>query len=131
MAFKLKDAEIIRTTIAKKDTNAIAAGSLVTLSSGLVATAVAASTALAWTPGGATASATTIEVSLFNDFTLVGTADQNAAQTDAGTTVDITDAQLINLGTSSTNVVRVGISQDSFTVGSTDNVEIRIIKYLF
>jgi len=131
MNFKLKDGEVVRTVKCLVSAQTISAGDVVTLDTGLIIAAVAASTAIAWAPNGCTATDTTIDVTVGTDFTLKGTADANFAVTQKGTEVDITDAQLIDVGTSSTDVLKVGISQNAGTVDATTDVEVRINKPLF
>jgi hypothetical protein len=58
-------------------------------------------------------------------------ADAAFAVTDRGAEVDITAAQLIDLGESSIDVLKVGIADDSGTVGATTNVEVKINLPLF
>ena len=132
MSFKLKDGEQLRTvrcTIASA--TVIPEGALVGITSGLIVDGVAATTAVAWCPAGSADSETVCEVTVGNDFTLTGTADANFAVTQKGTEVDITDAQLIDVGTSSTDVLKIDISEDTGTVDSTTNITVRINKPLF
>ena len=132
--FTLKDGEQVRSKRCVIDSaTVIEAGDLVTLSSGLIIKAVAASTAVAYALTGSAVGDTIIEVSQGNDFTLVGTADANFAVTHKGTEVDLvgTTTQLIDLGASTTDVLKVGIAEDSGTVGATTKVEVRINKPLF
>jgi len=134
MDFRVKTGEQLRTVIAKKaSATVIEAGDLVTLDTGLIIKAVAASTAIAYAPHDAAAGETDIEVTVGNDFTLVGTADANFAVTDKGLFQDLkgTTDLLIDLGTSSTDVFQVGTAEDSGVAGSTLNVEVRINKPLF
>ena len=133
MAFNLKDGESLRTRFCEKaSATVIAARSLVTLdAAGLIIPAVAASTAVAWCPNGAPSGETEVGVTTGTDFTLTGTADANFAEANRGAEVDITDAQLIDLGASATDVLRVSITNDAGTVGSTADVEVRINKPLF
>lgn len=136
MDFKLKDGEKVRTVKALKDSaTVIEAGDLVTLSSGLIIKAVAASTALAWAPNGAGDGETEIEVTVGNDFTLIGQQEADAAFAVAqkGTTCDLkgTTTLIIDNDTSSTNVLRIGIGKDAGVVGSKTNIEVRIEKPLF
>jgi methionine aminopeptidase len=111
----------------------IEAGDLVTLDTGLIIKAVAASTALAYAPNGSANGETEIEVTVGNDFLLEGTADANFAVTNKGTEVDLvgTTNLLIDLGESATDVLKVDISKDAGTVGSTANVRVKINKPLF
>lgn len=134
MEFKLKRGSDLKTcSIAVASGTVIPAGSLVALSSGLAIKAVAASTAVAYTVSGSADGETTMEVSIGNDFTLVGTADANFAVTDKGAEVDIvgTTTVLIDLGASATDVLKVGIAEDSGTVGAEEGVEVKINKPLF
>jgi hypothetical protein len=89
---------------------------------------VAASTAFAFAPKAHPAnSGTTIEISVGNDFTLVGTADANYAATDNGVKCGIDDTTpAIDLGDGSPELVIM-----NGTVGSKDNVEVRIYAPIF
>lgn len=132
MAFKLKDGDQLRTKIVPiASATEITAGNFAGMTAGLAVSAVAATSAIAWCPKGSAAGETTCELTVGNDFTLVGTADAAFAAANRGTEVDLTDAQLIDLGTSTTDVLKVGIGQDSGTVGETTEVEVRINKPLF
>ena len=133
--FTIKDGEQIRTrrcTIASA--TVIEAGDLVTLDAGgLIIKAVAASTAVAYAVEASAVGDTVIEVTVGNDFTLTGTADANFAVTDKGLEVDLvgTTTQLIDLGASTTDVLKVSIAEDAGTVGATTDVEVKINKPLF
>jgi methionine aminopeptidase len=130
--FKIKNGEQVRTVLAPKaSATEIDAGRLVALSSGLVVDAGAADTAVAYLVRPAVDGETTCEVTVGNDFTLEGTGDAVFAATMRGTEVDITAAQLVDVGESSTDVLKIGIAADSGTVDSTDNIEVRINKPLF
>ena len=135
MDFKLNNGEQVRTVKATKaSATVIEAGDLVAIASGLIIKATATSAAIAYAPNGAGNGETEIDVTVGNDFTLVGTADANFAVTDKGGIVDVivtNNVQLIDLGESSIDVLKVGISQDSGTVGSTSNIEVKINKYIF
>jgi len=134
MDFKLKNSEQVRTVrCAKASATVIEAGDLVAIDTGLIIKAVAASTAVAYAPYGAGNGDLFVEVSVGNDFTLIGTADANFAVANKGTEVDLvgTTNLLIDLGTSTTDVLKVGIAEDAGTVDSTKNVEVRINKPLF
>ncbi len=111
----------------------IEAGDLVDLTSGLVTKATASSTVLAYAPNGSAAGETKIEVTVGNDFILEGTADANFAVTNKGAEVDLvgTTTLLIDLGTSTTDVLKVDISENAGTVGSANNVRVKINKPLF
>ena len=132
--YKLKDGEQVRTRIcAIASGTVVEAGDLVAIDgSGLIIKAVAASAKVAFTPGGSASGETTIEVTVGNDFTLEGTSDDNYAVTDQGILCDIIDTtQLIDIATSSTDVLQVGLGQDAGTAGSTASVEVKINKPIF
>ena len=132
--FKIKNGEEVRTRIVTvASATVIPAGSLVALSSGIAIKAVAGSTAIAFTEKGSADGETEMEVTVGNDFSLVGTADANFAVTDKGIECDLvgTTTLLIDLGESTTKVFKVGIGTDSGTAGSTADVEVKINKPLF
>lgn len=137
MDFRLKDGEKIRTTIATKaSATVIEAGDLVAMQSenGLIIKGTATSAALAWAPNGAASGETEIEVTVGNDFTLLGTNENVFAATHKGDEVDLIISgsdQLINDDASSTDVLKIGISKTAGTVGSTADVEVKINKPLF
>lgn len=132
--FEIKGGSDVKTIFAAKESaTVIEAGDLVTMTSGYIVKAGAASTKLAYAPNGAGVGELQVEVTLGNDFTLVGTADANFAITDKGAEVDLvgTTNLLIDLGESTTDVFVVGIGTTAGTVGSTANVEVKINKPLF
>jgi len=130
--FQIKNGEQVRTVLAPKaSATEIDAGRLVGMTSGLIVDANATTAEVAYLVRPAVDGETTCEVTVGNDFTLVGTADANFAATDRGAIVDITAAQLIDLGESSIDVLKVGISDTSGTVGSTASVEVKINLPLF
>ena len=133
MKYKLKDGEQVRTKrCVIASATEISAGDLVAISSGLIIKAVAASGAIGWTPQGSTVGDTVIEVSVGNDFTLVGTGDAVFAITYKGGEYDINDTtQTIDYGASSTDVLKVSIGEDAGVVGTAAGVEVRINKPLF
>lgn len=135
MDFKLKNDEQVRTVrCAKASATVIEAGDLVAIDAGLIIKATDASTALAYAPYGASNGDLFVEVTVGNDFTLKGKADANFAVANKGTEVDLVvtnNVQLIDLGTSTTDVLKVGIAEDAGVVGSTLNVEVKINKPLF
>jgi len=135
MDFKLKDGEQVRTVnCLKASATVIEAGDLVALSSGLIVKATASSTAVGYAVSGAAAGVEDIAVTVGNDFTLIGTGDANFAVTQKGSEVDIvvtSGAQLVDVGASATDVLKIGIGEDAGTVGSTSNIEVRINKPLF
>ena len=110
----------------------IEAGDLVTLSSGLIIKAVAASTQIAYAPYGSAAGEVKIEISKGNDFMLEGTADANFAVTIKGTFVDLvgTTNLLVDVGASTTDVFQVDASENAGTAGSTAKVHVKINKPL-
>lgn len=132
--YKLRDGERVRMTRAVIDNSTvIEAGDLVALSSGLVVKAAAASTAVAWCPDGhARGDGTDVEVSLGNDFTLVATGDAVFAAAYRGGEYDINDTtQTVDYGASSTDVLKVDISEDAGVVGTAAGVTVKINKPLF
>ena len=134
MKFKLKDGEKVRTTIANIATaTAIEAGDMVAISSGLIILGAAASAKLAWCPNGHVAnSGTEVEVSVGNDFTLIGTGDAVFAVTYKGGEYDLNDTtQTIDYGASSTDVLTVSIDKNAGVVGTAAGVEVRINKPIF
>lgn len=133
MKYRLKDGEKVRTkTCAIASATVIAAGDLVAISSGLIIKAVAASAAIGWTPQGSADGDTEIEVSIGNDFTLLGTGDAVFAVTYKGGEYDINDTtQTIDFGASSTDVLKVGIGTDAGTVDATTDIEVKINKPIF
>lgn len=134
MDFKLKGTETLRTTRCTVGTaTVIEAGDLVGLSSGVITKAVASDTAIAYAPTGSASGEVTMDVSVGNDFTLLGTGDAAFAVTQKGTEVDLvgTTNLLIDVGESTTDVFKVGIGVDAGTATSTSNIEVRINKPLF
>ena len=132
MAFKLKDGERVRLRpVAIASATVVPAGDFIGMTSGLAVDAVAATTAIAWCPAGSADGETVCYATVGNDFTLTGTGDAVFAVDQKGTEVDLTDTQLIDVGSSSTDVLKIGIGTDSGVVDSTDNIEVRINKPLF
>jgi hypothetical protein len=135
--FEIADGErvrLVKATIAY-DT-VIAAGDLVTLDTGLIIKAVAASTAVAWCPLGHASGATTdttCEVTVGNDFTLRGTLDTTYLGTHQGTvcTIDDTTQEVDVSDTGGTDLIIVGIGESVGVVGVASGVEVRINKPLF
>lgn len=111
----------------------IEAGDMVALTNGLIVKAAANSTAIAYAPNGSANGETKIEVTVGNDFLLEGTADANFAVANKGTEVDLvgTTTLLIDLGTSTTDVLKVDISENAGTVGAKTGVRVKINKPLF
>lgn len=132
MAYTLVDGEQVRTkrvTIASA--TVIPVGEFAGISTGLAVDANAGTTAIAWCPAGSADGETICELTIGTDFTLKGEADTNFAVTDKGINCDLTAAQLIDLGTTSTEVLKVDISENAGTAGSTADVVVRINKPLF
>lgn len=132
--YKLRDGEKVRMTRAVIATGTtIEAGDLVTVTSGLITKAAAASTKLAWCPDGHVAnSGTSVEVSVGNDFTLVATGESGFLATYRGGEFDINDTtQTIDYDASTTDVLTVDISEDAGVVGTAAGVTVRINKPLF
>jgi len=133
--FTIKGNVDIQTTLATVGTaTVIEAGDLVGLTSGVITKAVDGDTAVAYCPNGSADGEVSVEVSVGNDFTLLGTADAAFAVTDKGVAHDIivtSTNQLIDIGASATGVLKVGISSDSGVASSTDEIEVRINKPLF
>lgn len=134
MDFKLKSDDRLKTRTCTVATDVvIEAGDLVTLTSGLIVKAIAASTAIGYAPEGSANGEVTIEVSIGNDFTLVGTGDAAFAVTMKGAEVDIvgTTTLLIDVGASSTDVLKIGIGTDSGVATVAAGIEVQINKPLF
>ena len=134
--FKVVGDEQLRTVICTKESaTVIEAGDLVDEDgSGYIAKADASSTKVAYCPKGAPAGVTDVEVTVGNDFVLEGTADANFAIANKGTEVDLvmdSTTQKIDLGTSTTDVFLVDISENAGTVGAATGVRVRINKPLF
>lgn len=109
----------------------IADGRLVGTTAGLIVDGTAAHTALAFCPNGSADGETLVEITEGNDFTLLGTGDAVFAAAQRGTEVDLVvnaTVQQIDVGTSSTKVLKIQHSSDSGTVGSASNIEVRINK---
>lgn len=136
MKYRLADGERIRTVLcAIESATEIAAGDLVAMTNGYIIKAVAASAAIGWTPQGSAVGDTVIEVSVGNDFTLLGPCEDAFAiayQTGTGE-YDINDGgtQTIDWDASSTDVLKLDISKDAGVVGATTDIRVRINKPLF
>lgn len=107
----------------------IEAGDLVALSSGIVVKAGASDTEIAFAPTASAVGETVIEISK-GRVELVGTADAVFAVTQKGTEVDIvgTTTLLIDVGSSSTDVLKVAADTEAGTVGSVNSVKVFINK---
>ena len=124
-----------RIELEKASATVIEAGDLVTLDAGgLAIKATAASTALAFSEVGAGDGETTITVVSDDRVLLEGTADANFAKANRGAEVDLvvnSNNQEIDLGASTTDVLKVAPSTDAGTVGSAEKVRVRINKVIF
>ena len=120
-------------TAAIASATVIEAGDFVTLSSGLIIKAVAASTAIAFAPSGSADGETTIQILDDKDTEFEGTADANFEVAMKGTEVDLvgTTTLLIDVGASVTDVLKISAAEDAGTVGSTVGVRVRINKFLY
>lgn len=127
MSFKLRDGEQIRTIrVPVASATVIPAGAFAGITAGLAVDAVAATAKIAWCPNGSADGETICELTVGNDFTLRGTGDAVFAVAQRGTEVDLTDAQLIDVGESTTDVLLIDISEDAGVVDSVDNITVRI-----
>ena len=135
MDFRLKDGEKVRTVKALKASGTVLeAGDLVELSSGLIIKATATAAALAWCPNGGADGETEVDVTVGNDFSLLGTGDGVFADAYKGTEVDLagTTNQVIDVtGGTTYKVLKFGIDKDTGVVGATDNITVKINKPLY
>jgi len=117
----------------KASATVIEAGDLVTLTSNLIVKAGAGSTLLAFCPNGGADGETSIEVTEGNDFTLTGTGDGVWSEDYRGDAAGIsgTTDLLVDVTGASTNVIRLGVAEDAGTVGSTADIEFKIILPIF
>lgn len=133
--YRIRGAETYRTTIADIATaTAIEAGDFVAISAGLVIKAVTASAAIAWCPKGHAAnSGTTVEITVGNDFTLVGTMDVVFAQAYKGVSYDINNdgTQTIDQGGTTYKVLTVSPAINSGVIGVAAGVEVKIALPIF
>ncbi len=132
--FVITNAERLRTIMAPIATGtAIEYGDLVTVSSGLIVKAAAASTTVALCVKAHPAnSGTQIQITEGNDFTMRGTMDVVFAAAYRGVEYDINDTtQTIDQGGTTNKVLKVSIAEDAGVVGSASNVLVRINKPIF
>lgn len=111
----------------------IEAGDLVELNSGLIVKAGATAAAVAYAPYGSKAGETKIEISVGNNFMLEGTGDGNFVAAYKGTAVDLagTTNQVIDVtGGTTYQVLKFDVSENAGTVGSKDNIRVKINKPL-
>lgn len=112
----------------------IEAGDMITLDAGgLVIKAVAASTQIAFTEVGSKVGETSISVVTDERINYKGTGDVVFANAQRGTEVDLvgTTTQLIDLGSSATDVLKVVGGLNAGTVGSTDDIIVTINKPIY
>jgi len=111
----------------------IEAGDLVGLTNGIIVKGTAAHTALAYCPKGSANGETVCDVTVGNDFLLEGTGDAVFAVTQKGTEVDLVvnaNVQQIDVGESTTDVLKVDASEDAGTAGVAAGIRVRINKPL-
>jgi hypothetical protein len=121
-------------TLAKASATVIEAGDMVALSSGLAIKAVAGSAKIAYSPYGAPAGATTVQILNDPEAEFVGTGDANFAVAQRGTEVDLvtnSNAQQIDVGSSTTDVFVISVGDDAGVVDSAANIKVRINKFLY
>lgn len=121
-------------TLAKAAETVIEAGDMVTLTSGLVTKADHASTSLAYSPNGAAAGATAVQVLNDRDAEFTGTGDDVFAVAQRGAEVDLVMSgtnQQIDVGSSATDVFKVSIGTDAGVVDSANNIKVKINKFLY
>lgn len=119
-----------KTRLAEKASGeVIEAGDLVTLTSNLIVKAGAASTTLAYATKAGADGETTIEITEGTDFTLTGTGDAVWSEDYRGDSAGIsgTTNLLVDVTGAATNVIRLEAAEDAGVVGSTSNIEFRII----
>jgi hypothetical protein len=120
-------------TLAKASATVIEAGDMVALASGLAIKAVAASTEIAFSPSGAPAGETTVQVLVDRQASFIGTGAAVFAVANRGKVCDLsgTTNQLINSAAILTGVFKIDAGDDAGTVGSTANMVARIEKTLY
>lgn len=130
MDFEIVSDEILRTVIVTiASATVIEAGDVCELSSGLPVKGTASGAKIAYSPFASAAGDTQIDLSVGNEFVLKGTGDAVFAVAQKGTEVDLvvnSGAQEIDVGTSSTDVFVVDISENAGTVGSTAAIRVKI-----
>lgn len=112
----------------------IEAGDMVTLDAGwLVIKAVAASTQIAFTEVGSLVGETSMTVIADDRVRYKGTGDAVFAKAQRATEVDLvgTTTQLIDLGASATDVLKVAAGLDAGTVGATTDIIVTINKPIY
>ena len=120
--------------LAKASSTVIRPWTMVALSSGLAIEATAASAAIAYCEHWAAAGSTELLVINDPNAEYIGTADANFAVTQRATEVDLvvnSGVQEIDVGASSTDVFKVSMGTDAGTVGSEENVKVKINKFIY
>ena len=128
MAFRCINSSKLRTVpVTIASATVIPAGDFAGMTSGLAVDAVNTTTALAWCPDGSADGETTCYLSTADsNLIFEGTADAAFAVTDKNAEVDLTAAQLIDIGESTYNVLLVDGSENAGTVGATTNVRVTV-----
>ena len=128
MAFRCINSSKLRTVpVAVASATVIPAGDFAGMTAGLAVDANATTAQIAWCPNGSADGETTCYLSTADsDIILEGTADAVFAVSYKNTEVDLTAAQLIDVGESTYDVLIVDGSTSAGTVGSTDNVRVHI-----
>ena len=125
--FRTRVCEIASATV-------IEAGDIVGMSSNLIVKADESTAAIAYAINGSAVGETSIEITEGNDFTLVGTGDDVYSEDYRGDLVDLvmsTNDQQIDVTASTNDVFQIIGAEDSGTVGSASNIEVRINKFIF
>ncbi len=121
-------------TLAKASATVIEAGDMVALSSGLAIKAVAGSAKIAYSPHGAAAGETTVQILNDSKAEFIGTGDAVFAVAQRGTEVDLvvnSTNQEIDVGASTTDVFVISVAEDAGVVDSADNIKVRINESKF
>ena len=110
----------------------VEAGDMVAMASGLIIKAVSTSAAIGYAASASPSGSTDILVVTDTSVIFEGTGDAVFAVTQKGTEVDLvgTTTLLIDVGASSTDVLKIEIDENAGTVGSTDDIRVRINKPL-
>jgi hypothetical protein len=125
--FRTRMAEIASATV-------IEPGDIVGMSSNLIVKADENTAAIAYAINGSADGETSIEITEGNDFTLVGTGDAVYSEDYRGDLVDLvmsTNDQQIDVTASTTKVFQIIGAEDSGTVDSASNIEVKIVKPIF
>lgn len=128
MAFRCINTSKLRTVpVTVASATVIPAGDFAGMTAGLAVDANATTAAIAWCQDGSADGETTCYLSTSDsDIILEGTADAVFAVSYKNTEVDLTAAQLIDVGESTYDVLIVDGSENAGTVGSTTDVRVKI-----